>query len=694
MNDPLQGLNRDIGEFETFVDRFCKFNLIVATQMDAILSGNTDGLPNLCESNDYDIKKSQIVEDIKKNIISFKEKGNAAFREQNFGLAIELYAKAINGSNDPSVIYANGMKPTDPFRYLDSLFIPKSIPTDPVLYVNRALCYFRLKNYAQCVNDCEKALSLEPGCVKALYRKAQAFMQLSGYKDSLAALKTCQKYLNESVELQLQVSLTVVANEIRELELLIEDGNITKQEKHDLIHNPSSIFLEKFLNGLEMEKVIEEEITETNRIIAILNSNISMQHSFRLMNGFQRIIISNKSASKKWYDIIYHATTNNEKNVRELGQKMDLLLETITSLKDFEALSMLLRLLRKHSTLSYHFSKARPLNTLIGPSLLQSLNLVPLESKVWIFDFFLVQFNKTLDIKAKWGISIGKLLSESAKYAEQKSELFFSSLCVKIIYNATVHTSKEVDHAVVVNSNRLVQGLAILLSYSDVNFDLNTKILASLFNIICKDDCNRHSLLEETGLVISLQEKMLKQEYYHHSLRLMAKLSIQNANTLKPYLPKLDWHLCSKVLLAGLNENSCSEIGDWLQLLLVFVNNQPQHIVEFQKNNGFNTLLILLRKCTDDAVKYQRIIGNTSLVLDKCAIDVETQGKLITCGILHVLIHLLRKLAFISKTASKNIAICVAKLYRHGIFFLNVELGVEIAREMKVIELLALYTAK
>eukprot|EP00731_Ephydatia_muelleri_P038357 Em0731g2a len=58
-----------------------------------------------------------------------------------------------------------------------------------VIYTNRALCFLKLSKPRDALEDCEKALKMEPSNIKALYRKALANKALQRYSSSLWDLK-------------------------------------------------------------------------------------------------------------------------------------------------------------------------------------------------------------------------------------------------------------------------------------------------------------------------------------------------------------------------------------------------------------------------------------------------------------------------------------------------------------------------
>ena len=92
-----------------------------------------------------------------------KQKGNELFKKGDFGQAVKFYSEAI-----------------------------KRNPKDAKIYSNRAACYTKLMSFDLALNDCEKAIGLEPAFVKAYLRKAKV---LQGMGQSSKAIAVYEKVL-------------------------------------------------------------------------------------------------------------------------------------------------------------------------------------------------------------------------------------------------------------------------------------------------------------------------------------------------------------------------------------------------------------------------------------------------------------------------------------------------------------------
>lgn len=82
---------------------------------------------------------------------SWKNKGNEAFRSKDFKEALGYYHKSLDLIQDPKVLS------------------------------NQAAVYLKLEAFSSCINDCTKAIELDPDFLKPYNRRAQAYTSMKKY---------------------------------------------------------------------------------------------------------------------------------------------------------------------------------------------------------------------------------------------------------------------------------------------------------------------------------------------------------------------------------------------------------------------------------------------------------------------------------------------------------------------------------
>ncbi|XP_005042403.1 PREDICTED: sperm-associated antigen 1 [Ficedula albicollis] len=98
-----------------------------------------------------------------------KSEGNELFKSGQFGEAVLKYSEAIE--------YVTGLGEQNP----DDLSI---------LYSNRAACYLKEGNCSDCIQDCNRALELQPFSLKPLLRRAMANESMERYRQAYIDYKT------------------------------------------------------------------------------------------------------------------------------------------------------------------------------------------------------------------------------------------------------------------------------------------------------------------------------------------------------------------------------------------------------------------------------------------------------------------------------------------------------------------------
>ncbi|KAM3614057.1 uncharacterized protein V6R79_009247 [Siganus canaliculatus] len=131
-----------------------------------------------------------------------KNEGNLLFKNGQFADALQKYSQAIQGYTDSG---------------LDS-------PDDLcVLYSNRAACYLKDGNSQDCIQDCTRALELQPFSLKPLLRRAMAYESLERYRKAYVDYKTV---------LQIDVSVQAAHDSVNRItRLLIEQDGPEWREK-------------------------------------------------------------------------------------------------------------------------------------------------------------------------------------------------------------------------------------------------------------------------------------------------------------------------------------------------------------------------------------------------------------------------------------------------------------------------------
>ena len=97
-----------------------------------------------------------------------KEEGNSYFKAGRFQEAVDVYTTALD---------------VDPLNK----------GTNSKLLNNRAMCYLRLKKWPAAIEDCDKAVRLDPGYTKALKTRAKALGEAGNWEEAARAYKQIQE---------------------------------------------------------------------------------------------------------------------------------------------------------------------------------------------------------------------------------------------------------------------------------------------------------------------------------------------------------------------------------------------------------------------------------------------------------------------------------------------------------------------
>ncbi|XP_078539390.1 protein unc-45 homolog A [Lissotriton helveticus] len=99
------------------------------------------------------------------NAIDLREEGNKLFKVGEYEAALSRYTKAIRICSNRTEV--------------------------AVLHRNRAACYLKLENYSDAEADATKAIGVDGGDVKALFRRSQALEKLERLDEAIVDLRRC-----------------------------------------------------------------------------------------------------------------------------------------------------------------------------------------------------------------------------------------------------------------------------------------------------------------------------------------------------------------------------------------------------------------------------------------------------------------------------------------------------------------------
>ncbi|KEQ96206.1 hypothetical protein AUEXF2481DRAFT_64813 [Aureobasidium subglaciale EXF-2481] len=152
-----------------------------------------------------------------------KEEGNGFFKTGKYQQAVETYTSALEVD-------------------------PQNRGTNSKILQNRALCYTKLKEWQKAIEDCERALKLDPSYTKARKTKAKAMGESGDWEAAVKELKSVAESNPEepgiakeirNAELELKKSKRKDYYKILGIEKDADDGQIKKAyRKLAIIHHP------------------------------------------------------------------------------------------------------------------------------------------------------------------------------------------------------------------------------------------------------------------------------------------------------------------------------------------------------------------------------------------------------------------------------------------------------------------------
>lgn len=132
--------------------------------------------------------------------IALKEKGNQYFKNHEYTKAIENYTQAINLN-----------------------------PMDPTYYGNRAACYFGMKKYDKCIEDCNNALDIDSKFTKAWMRKGRSLLYLGQFDEAKKCLQKAKEIEPSNSTLKQELNeLSLVQSSVQNADTNFNSGDYKK----------------------------------------------------------------------------------------------------------------------------------------------------------------------------------------------------------------------------------------------------------------------------------------------------------------------------------------------------------------------------------------------------------------------------------------------------------------------------------
>ncbi|CAG5897978.1 unnamed protein product [Menidia menidia] len=178
--------------------------------------------------------------------------GNDVFKEGEWTKSIEMYTEALSIAD-----YADSEEICVPTGLLEKL------------YANRAAAYLNIVPglYDQALEDCEKALQLNEGNYKALYRKAKALKEMGRHQEAYEAVAKCSLAVpQDSNVTQLTQDLAKI------LGLKIRKAYVRNKPALNVLRGSSyqDVSGDKFSHGSASVEEIEIEVPQLNQDSSVL----------------------------------------------------------------------------------------------------------------------------------------------------------------------------------------------------------------------------------------------------------------------------------------------------------------------------------------------------------------------------------------------------------------------------------------
>ncbi|KAI9002719.1 hypothetical protein BC832DRAFT_105633 [Gaertneriomyces semiglobifer] len=739
--DPLGQLNFELDDFEQFVDEYTsKLNDILAGKevelpcdaKDSVKSerllkervsldyAKWDKIAEECEAapaaettkgrrstgtNDW---KQQKADKLRKSAEPDRVRGNSLFKSRNFPDAIKAYTAAIEK-------YLHPVEKVDELSSTLERLFPTKVNVDPLLYTNRALCYLKLQEYAHAEDDCTAALNIDSTCIKAYWRRAEAYRGKQEFEKALDDLHVVRKRVSEvqrlpsSTRVDPGVSLSDIAKLRQAIEGEWQDKQRDDQLRRELKSDGSAVVVERLIK--EVITAIQDSIKgksnapavgQVRLLTALIRDKPEIADAVRLVGGFEHLLDPQilTTGTLDYVLPILSACMSSTANRRHIAPYLGHVLQTILAAQrpTADVIEATAIVLGRGGT---------------APEFVEALLDVPIEGKK-IGCFILAFLGATSQPEVKTGPTVQSHLLEmlwhvmrhsktgatttSRNWGIEEKELlalmpsFISATDVDL-----THQSCNYIDTVVAVSGASTQGLHEVLMQAiwtkipslPQSSQLLTPLLTTFHNLLTVNTISSH-LLRSHDIphhLVKFLSSSANLEAHVPSILSVSKLGKQHPEMMKA----LDgWW--DTIPMKSLIEDKC-ETGTRRGAVIVlawWLETGSTKVEEWRREGGFALLVSMALHYTAVLEKNSfksdplndgdwKIVGNLALCISACAQKAEHARQLHDHGLTSGLVQLLRRAP--AAPVQKNLAIACARLCQCADALVKV-------RELKGIELM------
>ncbi|KAI9190711.1 uncharacterized protein BJ171DRAFT_574684 [Polychytrium aggregatum] len=314
------------------------------------------------------VSREKLSRAVKDYCESIKLRGNSLFHAGKYMDAVEEYTTAISIYHNPP----RDLFPPPPensgsllaeHRWLYELALP-SVPVDPALLTNRALCWIRLGRFEEAIDDLSAAIERDPTLIKAYWKRCEA-LRLSGRADeALADLEQVAELLAQH---QHEAEKAPLGKKPAPLGITIDDIDRTRRyikeiqrftysgdlgPEHESSIRTMQGLLQHLAEQLKDDPESERAAVTIESIRKVVQSEPLFCEHFRLANGFNLLLSppvlcvdSLPLIMPIFVDICRHSFNNQ----RILGLYIEPLVQRVARAQQAETTALLILLLSQCS---------------------------------------------------------------------------------------------------------------------------------------------------------------------------------------------------------------------------------------------------------------------------------------------------------------------------------------------------------